>query len=233
MDKQIILITGTRKGIGKALAEHYIGLGHTVIGCSRGEVNFAVKNYTHFSLDIIDERSVKMMFSYIKKSYNRLDVLINNAGINLSLSPMLLVSYKSALRTLETNFLGTFLMSREAVRIMMKNSYGRIINFGSMAVRHEVKGEAIYTASKAAVISYTRVMAKEIYDYGITCNVIAPSALQTDLIDSIDIKELENVLQRNAIHGLGKMEDIYSVADFLIEKKSKAITGQVIYLGGV
>jgi len=129
--------------------------------------------------------------------------------------------------------LGTFLMSREAVKIMMKKSFGRIINFGSMAVKHEIKGEAIYTASKAAIVSFTSVLAKEVYNYGITCNVISPSAIDTDLIKSLNIKSLDEVLNRNAITDLGKLIDVTNTIDWLIKSESNAITGQNIYLGGV
>ena len=150
----IILITGDRKGIGRYLSEYYLEKGMTVIGCSRSETDLKHKNYQHFCLDVSDEQAVKKMYSEIRQTYGRLDVLINNAGVDLSFAPILLLPYKSALRTVEVNLLGTFLMSREAAKIMMKNSFGRIINFSSMAVKHEVKGEAIYTASKSAIISF-------------------------------------------------------------------------------
>jgi len=229
----IILITGDRKGIGRYLSEYYLEKGMTVIGCSRSETDLKHKNYEHFCLDISDEQAVKKMYSEIRQTYGRLDVLINNAGVNLSLAPILLLPYKSALRTVEINLLGTFLMSREAAKIMMKNSFGRIINFSSMAVKHEVKGEAIYTASKSAIISFTRVMAKEVHGYNITCNIIAPSAIKTDLMDSIDKDALRDVLKRNAIQELCKTEDISNTIDWFIKTTSNSITGQIVYLGGV
>ena len=228
----IILITGDRKGIGRYLSEYYLEKGMTVIGCSRSETDLKHKNYQHFYLDVSDEQTVKKMYSEIRHTHGRLDVLINNAGVNLSLTPILLLPYKSALRTVEINLLGTFLMSREAAKIMMKNSFGRIINFSSMAVKHEVKGEAIYTASKSAIISFTRVMAKEVHGYNITCNIIAPSAIKTDLMDSIDEDALRDVLKRNAIQELCKTEDISNTIDWFIKTTSNSITGQIIYMGG-
>ena len=233
ISKPVMIITGTRTGIGKRLLEHYIKQNFYVIGCSRGKIDFEGENYCHFCLDVSDESAIKKMFGVIRKKYNRLDVLINNAGVNHTLSPVLLVPYESARRTIEINLMGTFLMSREAIKIMMKGSFGRIINMGSMAVRHEVKGEAIYTASKAAIISLSRVMAKEVYDYNITCNIIAPSAIKTDLMDLIDEDALRSVLKRNAIQELCKMDDISNTIDWLIKSTSNSITGQVIYLGGV
>ena len=164
-EDKVILITGTRKGIGKYLAEYYVKKGLQVIGCSRSSVDFRRDNYRHFCLDISDEAKVTKMFYEIRKTHRRLDVLINNAAINLTFAPLLLVPYKSAHRTVEINLLGTFLMSREATKLMMQNRFGRIINVSSMDVKHESKGMAIYTASKSAVHSLTRVMAKEVYPY--------------------------------------------------------------------
>ena len=233
IDQPVMIITGTRKGIGKYLAEYYTQNGFIVIGCSRDNIDFELNNYQHYCLDISDELLVKKMFKEIRKKYGRLDVLINNAGVNYALSPILLVPFESALQTVKINLLGPFLFIREAVRIMKKNSFGRIINFGSMAIKHEVKGEAIYTASKAAVVSFTRVLAKEVYNYGITCNVISPSAVDTDLMKNVNSDALKEVLSRNAITDVGNLEDINNIIDFLIKPESYAITGQTVFLGGV
>ena len=232
VEQQIMLITGTRKGIGRHLAEYYSKRGFLIYGCSRTPIDYTLDNYHHFCLDVTDETKVTQLFSTIRKAHNRLDVVINNAAVNLTRSPLLLVPYQSALQTIEINLLGTFVMSREAAKLMMKHSTGRIINFSSMAVKHEVEGEAIYTASKSAVVSLTRVMAKELFPHGITCNVIAPSALNTDLMETVDRNKLQHLLQRNAIRETGKMEDVHNAIDWLLSKKSSTITGQVIYLGG-
>ena len=232
-DKPVMIITGTRKGIGKYLAEYFSEKGFFVIGCSRKGADIQLNNYHHHCLDISDESSVKKMFTSIRKEYGRLDVLINNAGANYTLSPVVLVPFESALKTIMVNFMGTFLFSREAIKIMKLNTFGRIINFGSMATKHEVKGEAIYTASKAATASFTRVLAKEVYSYGIICNVISPSAIDTDLMKNVKIDELKEVLSRNAIPEIGRLEDISNTIDWLIKSENIAITGQTIFLGGV
>ena len=232
INKPVMLITGTRKGIGKYLAEYYSKNLYQVIGCSRGLINYKLDNYQHFCLDVSEESSVKKMFTEIRKKYGRLDVLINNAGVNYAHSPLLLVPYESALKTVEVNLLGTFLLSREAAKIMKKKSFGRIVNLGSMAVKHEVKGEAIYTASKAAIVSLTKVMAKEISSYGITCNTVSPAAIDTDFIKKINNNGLNEVLSRNAIPNVGSLNEVSNTIDWLINAESSAITGQSIYLGG-
>lgn len=228
-----ILITGTRKGIGRYLAEYYLAQGYQVIGLSRQASNLEAPNYRHFLVDIVEEKQVKDFFLKISKDYKKLDILINNAAINPSLSPALLVPSEVAFKTFQVNTLGVFMICREATKLMMKNKFGRIINMGSMAVHHEVAGEAIYTASKAAVSSFTKVFAKEIYSYGITCNIVAPSVIKTDLSDHINPEALQEVLKRNAIPTFGNLSDISHTIDWLIRPESTAITGQVIYLGGV
>ncbi|MBW0177658.1 SDR family oxidoreductase [Sediminibacterium sp.] len=229
----VIVITGTRKGIGKELAEYFCNAGHIVIGCSRGEKSIENVNYEHHSFDITDEKSVKLFFSQLRKNRGGLDVLINNAAVNNALAPVALVSYNAAASTMNTNFMGSFLMAREAIKLMMKNSFGRVINMGSMAVKYEEKGEAIYTASKAAVLAMTKILAKEVYQYGITCNAVSPSAIKTDLMDNIDPDALNVVLKRNAIPEMGTTKELIDTINWLISPQANKITAQNIYLGGV
>ena len=228
-----MFISGTSKGIGKYLAEYYTDKGFQVIGCSRHPVDFELNNYRHFCLDVSNTSTVVEMFSDIRESFGRLDILINNAAIKPTITPTLLVSVETVSESMQVNFLGTFLMSREAAKLMMGHSFGRIINFASMAVRHEVPGESVYTASKAAVIAFSRVFAKEVYPLGITCNVVAPSAIKTDLSDAVDSEALCEVLKRNAIQTYGEMEDVSNAIDWILRPESQTITGQVLYLGGV
>jgi 3-oxoacyl-[acyl-carrier protein] reductase len=232
VDLPVILITGTRSGIGRYLAEYYVARPFRVIGVSRGEPDLRAENYRHFRLDVREERAVKEMFSALRATYQRLDILVNNAGVNPSIGPVLLTPLGSLTRAFETNCLGPFLLSREAAKLMSRNSFGRIITFSSMAVRHEVAGEAVYTATKAAVTAFSRVFAKEVYKLGITCNVLAPSAIDTALSQAVDQHALRDVLRRNAIPDYGLLSDISNSIDWLIRPESQAITGQVIFLGG-
>lgn len=231
--KQVILITGTSRGIGRYLAEYYVRKNFEVIGVSRGENDFKAENYRHFSLDIVDEGKIKEMFFAIRKSYKQLHILVNNAAINTSNAPVLLTPLTAVTKAFETNFVGTFLVAREAAKLMSKNSFGRIVNFSSMAVQHDVPGGSIYTATKAAVVAFSRVFAKEIHKLGITCNVVAPAAIETDLSRALNQQVLLEVLQRNAIHGFGQFSDVTNVIDWLIQPESQGITGQTIFLGGV
>lgn len=228
----VILITGTSKGIGQYLAEYYCSKGHSVIGCSRSTSGITEDNYRHFELDVSEESEVQAMFRTIRKEYGSLDVAINNAAVNLTLAPVYALTKASVLRTMEVNFVAVAMVSKFAVKLMSKKSFGRIINIGSMASRLEVKGESVYSASKAAVNTFTRVLAKEVNSLGITCNVVSPSAIETELSDQVDSNALQEVLDTNAINQLGNFEDVSNSIDFLIKRDSHAITGQIIYLGG-
>ena len=230
--KQVLLITGTSKGIGEYLAAYYLEKGYHVVGCSRRSVASKNKNYRHFSLDITDEKSVKQMFSEITKEYGRLDVLINNAGI-ASMNHILLTPTEVARKIIETNFIGTFLCSREAAKLMKRHGSGRIINFTTVATALKLEGEAVYAASKAAVITFTQIVAKELASFGVTVNAIGPTPIQTDLIKSVPREKIDKLLESQAIKRMGEFSDVSNVIDFFIRPESDFITGQVIFLGGV
>ena len=232
MNNKIILITGTRKGIGCYLANYYLNNNCIVIGCSRGDSDIKNKNYKHFTLDVSNEKDVKKMFSYIRKNYKRLDVLINNAGI-ASMNHLLLTPLKTIQKILTTNVVGSFLFCREASKIMKKNSFGRIINFSTVATPLKLEGESVYAASKAAIVNLTQILAFELADFGITVNSVGPTPVKTDLIRSVPEEKIEALLSRQAITRFGKFEDISNAIDFFIKHESDFITGQNIYLGGV
>ena len=231
-DKPVMIITGTRKGIGKYLAEYYSNKEFQVIGCSRGDVDFELDNYQHFCLDVSDELLVKNMFADVRREYGRLDVLINNAGI-ASMNHSLLTPIDTARKILDTNVIGTFIFSRESSKLMKKNQFGRIINFSTFAVPFKLEGEAIYAASKAAIITLTEIFAREYADFGITVNAVAPPAVQTDLIRGVPKEKMQDLLQRQAIHRYGNPQEVCNVIDFFVNPENKMVTGQIVYLGGV
>jgi len=232
VDDAVTLITGTRKGIGRALAEHYVRAGHRVIGCSRGDIDWTLEGYTHYRADVADEPAVKDLFTDIRRKYGRLDHLINNAGI-ASMNHSLLTPLSTVQSVLNTNVVGTFLFSREAAKLMAKNGYGRIVNLTTVALALRLDGEAIYVASKAAVLALTQVLARELASMGITVNAIGPVPIETDLIRSVPKDKIERLVQQQAIPRLGTCDDVANVIDFYLRRESGFITGQHLVLGGL
>lgn len=227
-----IIITGTRKGIGKNLAKYYLRQGDTVFGCSRNPSSIESGKYIHYELDIADEEKVKNMFYEIRSDSKYIDILINNAGI-ASMNHSLLTNIKTVKNIFETNFTGTFLFCREAAKLMQKQNQGRIINFTTVAVPLHLEGEAIYASSKAAVVSLTKILAKEFANYGITVNAIGPTPIKTDLIKNVPKSKIEVLINKQSIKRYGTFKDTINVIDFFINEKSDFITGQIIYLGGL
>ena len=228
----MVLITGSRKGIGRALAEHYASNGYHAIGCSRSPFEGELENYRHCCLDVADERAVKALFSEIASLEGRVDVLINNAGV-ASMNHSLLTPVAVVNKIIQTNFTGTFLFCREAARLMQRRRYGRIVNFVTVAVPLKLEGEAVYAASKAAVISLTQVLAREFATFGITVNAIGPTPIKTDLIRAVPAEKLGALIERQAIQRYGEPRDVVNVIDFFVQPESDFVTGQVIFLGGV
>jgi 3-oxoacyl-[acyl-carrier protein] reductase len=231
-DSKVMLITGTRKGIGRFLAEYYTKRGYLVEGCSRKPTKWEDPNYVHHQVDIVDESQVKAMFDRIRKKHGRLDVIVNNAGI-ASMNHILLTPSDSVDRIMSTNLKGTFLVSREGAKLMKKGRFGRIVNLSTIAVPMQLEGEALYAASKSAVETLTKVLAKELSEFGITCNVVGPTPIDTDLISGIPREKIDKLINSLAIKRLGMFRDVASVIDFFIKPESDYITGQVIYMGGV
>lgn len=203
-----------------------------MIGCSRSPVEFVDPRYRHFQLDICDDKAIEKMFAEIRNAYQGLDILINNAGIG-SMNHALMTPTSTATRIMNTNVIATFQLSREAAKIMMRNKFGRIVNFATVATPLRLEGEAIYAASKAAVISLTQILAREFAPFGITVNAIGPTPIKTDLIAAVPENKLESLLCRQAIHRFGEFSDVSNVIDFFIRPESEFITGQTIFLGGV
>ena len=229
--KPVMIITGTSKGIGRYLAEYYIENGFQVVGCSRGIIDYELENYQHFTLDISDESAVKIMFAYIRKRYGRLDVLINNAGI-ASKSYVLLSSLEDLHGSLNSNFVGTFLFCRESAKLMKTNNFGRIVTLSSIHVTLAMEGTAIYGASKGAIEQFSKVFAKEVFQFGINVNTLSLSivkntGMENILTDDIKHKILSQTVSKEEL----SMHDVTKSINYLIDEENKMVTDQILCLG--
>jgi 3-oxoacyl-[acyl-carrier protein] reductase len=234
-DAPVVLITGSSRGLGRSLAEHFLKLNFRVAGCSRGESTIDNPHYHHYSLDISDEGQIRSWVRVLKRTLGDIDVLICNAAL-VSSALLLAATPGNVMESfLKTNIAGVFYIVKEISKLMMIKGKGNIITISSTMVALHEEGTAIYSATKSAVTEMTKILAKELAPKGITCNVIAPAMMATDSSKALskggdwqkrmlDIQTIPRVLE---------MEEICHVADFLISPLSSAITGQVIYLGVV
>jgi len=231
-ERPVLLVTGARKGIGRYLAEHYLKKGYLVEGCSRGQSDISDSAYHHHEVDVADEKGVRSWVADITKRHGRIDVVLNNAAI-ASMNHVLLTPAKSANRMLEVNVTGTMLVCRDTAKVMMRRRYGRIVNFTTIVAPIALAGEAVYAASKSAVVTFTRILAFELGQWGITCNSFGATPIMTDMIKGVPKDKVDAVVNNLAIKRLGSHEDCANVCDFFVSPASDNITGQVIYLGGI
>jgi 3-oxoacyl-[acyl-carrier protein] reductase len=202
-----------------------------VIGAARSESTCEHENYSHVPCDVTSEVSVKTLMGAVRDRFGGLDALINNAGVARML-PFALTPPETARRILEVNYMGTFLVSHSALRLLRKSPHGRIVNFTSIAVPLRLEGEAAYAAAKSAVECLTRVLAKEVGPLGVTCNAVGPSPIRTDLIRSVPEEKLQSLIDQQSIPQWAEPADVANVVDFFLRPESRLITGQIVYLGG-
>lgn len=230
--QRVFLITGTSRGIGLGLAEHYLKQRHLVCGCSRAPAAIHHQGYSHFELDVADEPAVVAMVRSAARRHGRIDALLNNAGI-ASMNHTLLSTGATACSIFATNFHGTFLFCREAAKVMVRQKAGRIVNFATVATPLRLEGESLYAASKAAVESFTEVLARELGPTGVTVNAVGPAPVPTDLVKNVPQAKMDALLARQAIPRFGVLDDVINVIDFFLSPRSEFVTGQIVYLGGV
>ncbi|HMG15963.1 MAG TPA: SDR family oxidoreductase [Saprospiraceae bacterium] len=233
---KIVLITGSSRGVGLEITKHFIENHATVLGISKGSSSFEHENYHHFSLDIGEPEMITLCFrKEIGKQFKRIDIVINNAAVMTSQYSMIM-PIKNAVDMVNVNLLGVFFISREAAKLMRTKEPGRIINIGSMASSLEPIGDSLYAATKAGISSLANILAKELSSMNITCNTLAITAIETDMLNShsataqLKIKEIINSLP---IPRMAAVDDIINVIDFFASDRSSYITAQTIYLGGI
>lgn len=240
MGNKKALVTGATKGIGKSIALKLAEDGFDIAINYRDDKKaeelekiLLEKNIEVLKVkgDISKEEDCIKIFNTIKEKWNKLDVLVNNAGIrkdNLILR-MTLEDFKDVI---DVNLTGTFLCMKYATKLMLKNKYGRIISISSVVASHGNVGQVNYSASKAGVIAMTKSLSKEVARKNITVNTISPGFINTDMTDSLEENIKENMLSEIPVKRFGEAEDISNIVSFLAREESSYITGQDIVVDG-
>lgn len=241
MKGQTAIITGSSRGIGRTTAEEFAKRGVNIIivdinGGNAETVAEEIKSrYGVETLgiraDISKSDDVKRLFDEAVKKFSKIEILVNNAGITRD---NLLIRMKDEEwdAVLNINLKGAFLCSREAVKIMSKIKYGRIINLASVVAFMGNPGQVNYSASKAGLVALTRTVAKEYASRGITVNAVAPGFIQTAMTEQLPEKVKEEMLRMIPLGRFGTTEDVANAIIFLALPESGYITGQVIHVNG-
>ena len=237
---QVAMITGGARGIGKAIAENFAGRGAALAIAdvsaesagdtakelaSRGVKTMAVK------LDVSKSDQVLSAFEQVTKEFGRVDILVNNAGITRD-GLVLRMKEEDWDSVIAINLKGVFLCSKEAVKVMVKQKYGRIINIASVVAFMGNPGQANYSASKAGIVGLTKTVAKEYASRGITVNAVAPGFISTAMTDALAENVRQEMLKSIPVGKFGSVEDVANAVFFFASPESGYITGQVMHVNG-
>lgn len=237
LKNQTVIVTGSSRGIGKAVAVAFAKAGANIVLNARKPFSeeliselegYGVKTHTILG-DVSDFDFAKQLIEESKEVFGSVDVLVNNAGIT---NDMLLMrmSEEDFDQTISVNLKGTFNTIRHASKVMLKQKSGTIINMASVVGLVGNVGQANYAASKAGVVGLTKSAARELSARGITVNAIAPGFIDTEMTDVLSDKMKEQAVSQIPLKHLGNVEDVARTAVFLSE--NKYITGQVINVDG-
>jgi 3-oxoacyl-[acyl-carrier protein] reductase len=227
-----VLITGSTRGVGALLTDHFLDGGATVIGVARSDATCTHERYRHHKADIADPAAVQALFAGLRRSFTSVDIAINNAAVLTSQYAMIMPA-GSAQAMVNLNLLAPFLVARECAKLMRKARFGRIINISSMAVSLEPEGDSVYAACKAGLTTLSNILAKEFASMNVTCNTLGVTAIETDMLRQLPRDKIDAVIAGLPIPRYATADDIRNVVDFFASERSGYVTAQTIYLGGV
>jgi 3-oxoacyl-[acyl-carrier protein] reductase len=237
---KVALVTGASRGLGKAIALALAAEGASVAAVARSEdalkatleaIRGAGGTAEPFALDVSDDAAVEAAVEKIASRFGHIDVLVNNAGVTRD-GLLMRMKTEDWDAVIDTNLKGAFHLTKPVGRIMVKQRAGRIINISSVIGLMGNAGQANYAASKAGLIGFTKSVAKEFASRGITCNVVCPGFIETDMTAGLGEELRKKLLEKIPLQRLGQPEDVAGVVAFLCSPAASYITGQILTVDG-
>lgn len=240
LDNKVTLVTGASRGIGQGIAIELGKLGATVIGTATSEAGAnKISEYLQQSgikgrgmvLDVKSEASIEECLKSIVDEFGAIEVLVNNAGITRDnlLMRMKLDQWEEVYAT---NLRSVFLLSKACLRGMMKSKYGRIINISSVVGSTGNPGQTNYVSTKAGIVGFSKSLAREIANRGITVNCVSPGFIQTDMTEELTDEQKQHILASIPMGKMGAVQDIAKAVGFLASEDAAYITGQTLHVNG-
>lgn len=241
MQEGVAIVTGSARGIGRAIALELASEGYRVAvndirdeGPARevlAQIEAVGGTGMVVAADISNSQAAKEMVDQVVETFGRVDVLVNNAGINKD-QLLVRITDEEWDQMIRTNLNGAFYCSRAAIKHMMRKRYGRIIHISSVVGISGNAGQAHYAAAKSGLLGFSRSIAREYGNRNITSNVIAPGFIESDMTAALGAEQTGKILSGIALNRLGTPADIAGVAAFLASPRAAYVTGQVIQVDG-
>ena len=237
---QVALVTGASRGLGKAIARALASQGASVAVVARSEdalkdtletIRAAGGTAEPFPVDVADSAAVAATIEKVVARFSKIDILVNNAGVTRD-GLLARMSSEAWDTVINTNLKGAFHFTQPVGRLMVKQRAGRIINISSVIGLIGNPGQTNYAASKAGLIGFSKSVARELASRGITCNVVCPGFIETDMTKGLNADLTKKLLETIPLQRLGQPEDIAGVVAFLSSPAASYITGQVLTVDG-
>ena len=225
----MIIVTGASRGLGQAITERLVEGGEEVVGLAR---NTSDLNINAIECDVSDYASVKNASKEVKQMKKLVKAFINAAGV-ASMNMAVTTDETTVKKLIQTNLVGTIHCCQLFAPIMLRQKQGSFINFSTIAVALALKGESVYAASKAGVESFSRTFAREMADFNVRVNCIAPGPIRTDLLRGITDTQIEKITSQQIIQKQFQKSDVCDLVELLLDEKSSSLSGQVLNVGGV
>jgi 3-oxoacyl-[acyl-carrier protein] reductase len=224
----MIIVTGASRGLGRAVAERLISSGREVLSLSRTSEGAPGDSVT---CDVSNYEAVKAVAQSLRKEKRVIEGLVNAAGI-ASMNLAVTTPPSMTQKLIQTNLAGTIHCCQLFAPLMIRKKAGSIINFSTIAVTLGLKGESIYAASKAGVEGFSRAFAREMADFDIRVNCVAPGPIKTDLLKGVSDEQIDAIVAQQILPKLFLPDDVADLCEFLLGPQSQSLSGQVLKVGG-